>query len=165
MSRLRFLKGDRKGSATIEFAFASLLMFGTIMVALDFGFFVQQKLKLGNVVEQAAILAYNRQVGADTSSIKTYVETYSGLNTAPQAKISCNGTDATTDLCSLNRCSCITAAGAFTIAAGCNVPCGTGAVSGNYLRIEASATYKSVIVPDKYLNNATMKQVAVVRLQ
>jgi Flp pilus assembly protein TadG len=165
MNFFRTLFADRKGVAAIEFAFVSVFLFGTLMVALDFGFYTQQKLKLGSSVEQAAILAYNQQVGASTAVIKSYIETYSGLKNAPTATITCNGT-AVTDVCGDGRCSCITAAGGFTITTNCNIACPTGAaVSGNYLRISATATYNSVIVPDKYLNGGQMTQVAVVRLQ
>jgi len=42
--------------------------------------------------------------------------------------------------------------------------CANGALAGYYVVIRVSKTYKSVVVPDKYLNNGTMQQQAVVRL-
>jgi Flp pilus assembly protein TadG len=165
MKSLRTLFADRKGVAAIEFAFVSVFLFGILMVALDFGFYTQQRLKLGGAVEQAAIIAYNQQLGTtatpSTATVSNYVQTYSGLKNAPVATITCNGTAN----CGDGKCSCITSAGGFSIVATCNLACPTGGLSGNYLQVSATATYNSVIVPDKYLNGGQMTQVAVVRLQ
>lgn len=161
MTRLRLLWRDRRGSATVEFAFASLLLFATIMVGLDFGVYAQQKLKLGSAVEQGAILAYNNQVGATTTGISTYVRAAAQTSNAPTVTITCNGTAT----CGDGKCSCLTSTGSFTIAATCNAACATGAISGNYLKIVASTTYPSIVVPDRYLGGSTMTQSAVVRLQ
>jgi len=168
MRKFRTLIGNRRGTATIEFALMSLFMFGTTMVALDFGFYTQQKMKLGSAVEQAAILAYNKKIGtsaatSDTSLISNYVRDYSGLKTTPTAAIKCNGTTA----CGDGRCSCINATtGAISVVGTCNAVCtGSASYSGNYLQITATATYNSVIVPDTYLGGKTMTQTAVVRLQ
>jgi Flp pilus assembly protein TadG len=168
MKHLRSLLADRKGVAAVEFAFVSVFLFATLMVALDFGFYTQQKLRLGSVVEQAAILAYNKGYGTaaapSTNTVSDYIKNYSNLAIAPTTsgvQITCNGTGA----CGTDSCSCITTAGDFTAAGTCNTLCPGGGLSGTYLRISASAAYKSVVVPNKYLNNGTMTQVAVVRLK
>ena len=112
----------RKGSATIEFAMTSLFLFGVIMVALDFGFYTQQKLKLGSAVEEAAILAYNSQ---STTGAIPYVQTYANNKVAPTVTVTCNGVS-TCD----GKCSCITATGTFTAPANCSSPrvtCATAA--------------------------------------
>jgi len=167
MNRLRSFFADRKGTAAVEFAFVSLFFFATLMVALDFGFYTQQKLKLGASVEQAAILAYNKQIGTaatpTTTTVRDYVQNYSGLQTAPTATVTCNGGG--TAVCGDGKCSCITSTGTFTYPVACNAACPTGGVAGNYLKIDAQATYHAVIVPNQYLNNSTIKQTAVVRLQ
>ena len=154
---------DVRGVATIEFAFASLFLFATISVALDFGFNIQQKLKLGHAVEQAAILAFNQQTGSNTSTISNFVKAAAGTRNTPTVTITCNGTSS----CGDGKCSCINSStGAFTLAAACNTSCaGSSAISGNYMKISASATYNAVIVPDQYLNGGTMTSNAVVRLQ
>jgi Flp pilus assembly protein TadG len=167
VNRLRIFFRDRRGTAAVEFALISVFLFSTLVVALDFGFFVQQRLKLGGAVEQAAILAYNKQIGTSTTpsttSLRDYVQNYSGLKIAPTATVTCNGGGSA--VCGDGKCSCITSTGGFTVTA-CNATCPTNtATAGNYLKISASATYSAVIVPDKYLNNAVMTQVAVVRLQ
>ena len=154
---------DVRGVATIEFALASLFLFATISVALDFGFNIQQKLKLGHAVEQAAILAYNQQTGSDTSTITNFVKAAAGTRNTPTVTITCNGTST----CGDGHCGCINSTtGALVLAAACNATCaGSSAISGNYMKIAASATYNAVIVPNQYLNGGTMTSSAVVRLQ
>ena len=153
---------DNRGVATIEFAFASLFLFATISVALDFGFNIQQKLKLGHAVEQAAILAFNQQTGSNTSTISNFVKAAAGTRNTPTVTITCNGTST----CGDGKCSCINSSGGLVLAASCNATCaGSSAISGNYMKISASATYNAVIVPDQYLNGGTMTSNAVVRLQ
>lgn len=163
MRRPGTLLAAREGSATVEFAFVSLFLFGIVMVALDFGVYAQQRLKLGSAVEQGAILAYNRQVGGDTSMIVNYVKAAAGTSATPAVTISCNGTSS----CGDGRCSCLTATGGFTTpSTSCNTACaGSSAISGNYLKIVATTTYRAVVVPDRYLGGKALTQSAVVRLQ
>ncbi|QJU59385.1 pilus assembly protein [Sphingomonas sp. AP4-R1] len=163
-SLLRRLGRDRRGVAAVEFALISTFLFATLMVGLDFGFYIQQKLRLGSAVEQAAMLAYNQQVASDTSAISNYVRNFSGVKVAPTVAITCNGTTS----CGDGKCSCITSTGTFALAAACNTSCsayGSQAVSGNYLKIAATTPYSAVIVPDRYLGGKTISQYAVVRLQ
>lgn len=157
---MRLLR-DSKGVAAVEFALTSLFLFGIVMVGLDFGVYAQQKLRLGSAVEQAAVLAYNTQIGSNTTSLVTFVQTAAKTSNTPAVTITCNGTST----CGDSKCSCLTAAGGFTIVGSCNAACGSGAISGNYLKIVASTTYPSIVVPDKYLGGSTMTQSAVVRLQ
>jgi Flp pilus assembly protein TadG len=162
MIRLKSLLRNTRGVATVEFAFASLLMFGTIMVALDFGYNIQQKLKLGSAIEQASIIAYNQQIGSNTSVLTNFVTAAAGTQTTPSVTVTCNGTST----CGDGKCSCINSTGGFVMAASCNATCsGSSAVSGNYMKIVATTTYNSVIVPDKYLGGKTITSSAVVRLQ
>jgi len=167
MNHLRTFLANRKGTAAVEFACISLFLFGTLMIALDFGFYTQQKLKLGSTLEQAAILAYNKQIGTaatpTTTAIRDYVQNYAGLQSAPTATVTCNGGG--TAVCGDGKCSCITSTGDFTYPIACNTACATGGLSGNYMKIQAQATYNAVIVPDKYLNNSIITQTAVVRIQ
>lgn len=155
------LRSDQRGFAAVEFALISVFLFGTLTVGLDFGYYIQQKLKLGSAVEQAAILAYNTKVTTNTSTISSYVQNYAGTKVAPTVTITCNGTTT----CGDGKCSCITATGGFTIVGTCNATCaGSNAVSGNYLKIVATTPYTAVIVPDRYLGGSTITQAAVVRL-
>jgi Flp pilus assembly protein TadG len=161
MKPIKQLSSDQGGVAAVEFALASVMMFVVIMVGLDFGLYAQQKLRLGGAVEQAAVLAYNTQVGGTTTSISTYVQTAAKTISTPAVTITCNGTST----CGDGKCSCLTSTGGFTIALSCNLACTSGAISGNYMKIVASAAYPSMIVPDKYLGGTTITQSAVVRLQ
>ena len=161
MMHLRDLWVARRGAATVEFALASLMMFGVVMVGLDFGVYAQQKLRLGSAVEQAAVLAYNTQVTSNTAGLVTLVQTAAKTSSKPTVAVTCNGTST----CGDGKCSCLTGSSGFTIAATCNTACANGSISGNYLKIVASLTYTSIVVPDKYLGGTTMTQSAVVRLQ
>jgi len=162
MRRRGFLR-DTRGNVTVEFALISLFFFAGIMVSLDFGLYVQQKLKLGSTVEQAAMIAYKAGATSNTSSISTYIQTYGG--TGASATITCNGTST----CGDGKCSCVTTTGTFVIAATCGTLCtganvNTNAYSGNYMKIVGQRTFNSVVVPDKYLGGSTMTQSAVVRM-
>lgn len=161
MRRLRSLVRASRGVAAVEFALMSVFMFGVIVVALDFGVYAQQKLRLGSAVEQAAIIAFNTQVTTNIEGLRTYLQTAAGTTATPTVEISCNGTAA----CGNGTCSCLTAAGGFTIMGSCNAPCASGALSGNYMKIAASTVYRSMVVPDRYLSGRSISQAAVVRLQ
>jgi Flp pilus assembly protein TadG len=153
---------NARGTATIEFALASLFLFGTIMVALDFGYNVLEKQKLGGAVQQAAILAYNQHTGSDTSAIKNYVVAAAGTQINPTVAITCNGTST----CGDGKCSCLNGNAGFIAANSCNATCaGSNAISGNYMKIVATSAYKAVIVPDQWLGGTTMTSTAVLRLQ
>ena len=167
MIRLRALFRHQRGSATIEFAFASLFLFGIIMVALDFGMYAQQNLKLGSAVEQGAVIAFKAGAsGFNQSTIGNYVSATVGGS--PTMSYQCNG-----GACSGANNKCIGApavAGgwptftAATVDASGKFTCASGAAPGYYLVIRATRTYQSVVVPDRYLNGGTMQQQAVVRL-
>jgi len=162
MKQLLSIFRDARGVASVEFALASLFMFGIISVALDFGYNMQQKLKLGSAVEQAAIIAYNEQTGSDTSRISNFVVAAAGTKNTPTVVVTCNGSNS----CGDGKCSCINSSGGFISAASCNATCaGSNATSGNYMKIVATSTYNAVIVPNKWLNGTTMTSSAVVRLQ
>jgi Flp pilus assembly protein TadG len=162
MKHLIALLRNRRGTATIEFALASLFLFATIMVALDFGYYTQQKLQLGSAVGQAAVIAFNQQTGSDTTGISNYVKAAAATKATPTVSVTCNGTNS----CGDGKCSCISGSGNFAIANSCNAACGgSDAISGNYMKIVATTTYNSVIVPDRWLGGSTMTSTAVVRLQ
>lgn len=162
MKRLTTFIANARGNATIEFAFASLFLFGIIIVALDFGANARDRLKLGHAVEQGAVLAFNQQTGSDTSGINRFIVAAAATKNAPTVTITCNGTAA----CGTGQCSCIDSGGNLVTAAACNSPCaGSSAISGNYMKIRAAATYTPTIVPDKWLNGSAIVSTAVVRLQ
>lgn len=168
MKRLRAIFRERGGTATIEFALVSLFLFGTISVGLDFSSYVQQKLKLGNAVEQGAMLAFNTRNSIDTNAVATYVQTAAGLSAAPSVTCNDNQTCKIASARGSTDYRCLTSTGTiastgYALAAACPSP--PGGIAGYYLVITASKTFNSVIVPDSYLGGKTITQTAVVRLQ
>jgi Flp pilus assembly protein TadG len=171
VSRLSTLLRDAKGNATVEFALVSLFFFGIVIVALDFGIYAQQNLKLGNAVEQASVVAFNSRAAqptVNTSQISNYITAVVGGS--PAVSFQCNGSTACGSAAPASKCIGAPASTGgwptFTdpTGSGSSAVCASGATPGYYLVIRATRTYKSVVVPDKYLNNGTMQQQAVVRL-
>jgi Flp pilus assembly protein TadG len=168
MTQLFLFLRQQKGSATIEFALVSLFFFGIVMVGLDFGIYAQQNLKLGHAVEQASIVAFDARSAqpiVDKTMLTNYITATVGGS--PTVTIRCNG--ATLCNASAPQSKCIGApstAGGWPVFSdpAANGTCASGAAPGYYLVIRATRTYKSVVVPDKYLNQGTMKQQSVVRL-
>ncbi len=166
--RARAFLRDRRGSATIEFAIASLFLFGIMMVALDFGVYAQQNLRLGNAIEQGAVIAFNnRATGTvDTTSIGNYVTAVAGGS--PAVTYQCNGISCAGPITSKCIAAPATSGGwpSFSSPTTSNnvSVCADGSVPGYYFVIRATKTYRAVVVPDKYLNGASMLQQVVVRL-
>jgi len=164
-----FLRHQR-GNATIEFAMASLFLFGVIMVALDFGVYAQQNLKLASGVQQGAVYAFNnRAASVDTAILGQYVTAAAGVT--PTMTYRCNGSSCSGTISASGTAQCIGAQDSsgwptFSAASGSgsSATCADGSAPGIYLVIRATRTYQSVTVPDQYLSGRTMKQQAVVRL-
>jgi len=169
MTRLLSFLRHQNGNATVEFAFASLFLFGIIVVALDFGIYAQQSLKLGSAVEQGGIIAFNNGPNSlDTASIGAYIAATTG--NSPTVTYQCNGGSCPGTATDKKCIGAPAAPGGWptfttpaTDASG-NKVCSTGASPGYYLVIRASRTYRSVVVPNRYLNGGTMRQQTVVRL-
>jgi len=163
---LSLLRTDR-GSASVEFALASLFFFGVIVVALDFAVYAQQRLKLANAVEEGAVLAFNTRDSVNTSTIASFIKAESGSSNTPT--INCN--EGVTCAAAASRTStdyrCINSVtGAIDPSAqAAGASCGSGGNAGYYLKIVATRTFNSVIVPDRWLGGSTITQTAVVRLQ
>lgn len=160
---MRRLGPDQRGTATIEFALLSLFFFGVIVVALDFGMFVQQKLRLGSAVEQAGLMAFNTRDAVNPVNLSNYIVAAAQTKTAPTASITCNQGQSCVN--SNRQCACYNAAtGIFTDSA-CSTTCADGALSGYYLKISATMPYTTLVAPNAWLRGATLSQTAVVRLQ
>ena len=167
MSRVLLFLRQQRGSATIEFALVSLFFFGIVMVALDFGIYTQQNLKLDSAVEQAAVVAFDARASqptVNTSQLSTYIT--STVSGSPTVTIQCNGSSTCDSSAPASKCiGAPSAIGGWpTFSNPSNGTCTSGATPGYYVVIRAAKTYKSVVVPDKYLNNGSMQQQAVVRL-
>lgn len=170
MIGIRVFLRNQRGNATIEFALASLFLFATMMVALDFGLYAQQNLKLASGVQQGAVYAFNnRSATVDTNLLGQYVAAAAGAT--PTMTYRCNGSSCSGTISASGTAQCIGAQDSsgwptFSAASGSgsSATCADGSAPGIYLVIRASRTYQSVAVPDKYLGGSTMKQQAVVRL-
>jgi Flp pilus assembly protein TadG len=161
--RVSFLR-DARGSATVEFAFVSILLFAVLMVGLDFAYYAQQRLKLGSAVEQGAVIAFSKHANAptvDQTSITNYIQ--STVSSDTTVSYQCNG-----GTCGTSTSKCIGAQGTNSWPTFSNpssgTTCSSGASSGYYLVIQAKRTYHSVVVPDSWLGGTQMMQQAVVRL-
>jgi len=165
--RRGFLRNQR-GSATIEFAMASLFLFGIMLVGLDFGIYAQQNLRLGGAMQQAAVVAFNNRASStvDTSSLGNYVSAAAGGS--PTMSYQCNGGSCSGTWTSMCIGAPTTSGGWPTFAAATTSngkpSCADGATPGNYLVMRATRTYQAVVVPDKYLGGKTMTQQVIVRL-
>lgn len=168
---LRRLGRDRRGAAAIEFAFMSTFLFAVLLVALDFGAYVQQRLKLGQAVEQGAMIAFGQRANqptVTTSTIASYVAAMGGGSTV-STSFQCNGQTACSSA-NTAQSMCIGAPAAkngwpsFTAANPTTKLCASGASPGYYLVIRATRTFKAVVTPDKYLGGKLMQQQTVVRL-
>jgi len=166
--RLRTLRRDDRGTAAIEFALWSSILFVVMMVALDFAMFRVYQLRLGAAVEQGAMLSFNnREKLDDLSAISTYVRSAAALpGPAVSVQVSCNSTTAGCVSKAAGRsCTCIGGATPTFTAATCGASCAGGSTAGYYMILKATYTYSPVVIPNRWLNNRTMTERAVLRLQ
>ncbi|MDQ1228655.1 TadE/TadG family type IV pilus assembly protein [Sphingomonas sp. SORGH_AS_0879] len=160
---------DTRGVAAIEFALWSLLIFGALLPALDFGVYLVRSARLSSAVEQASILGYNmRNANAlDVDRLSRYVVAASALPAdAVTATIRCNGQAQNCAVApSARSCSCV-APGlptTYVPASSCGAPCPSGATSGFYVTIAATSNYRSII-RNPWLDGSTMASAVTVRL-
>ncbi|UAK25107.1 TadE/TadG family type IV pilus assembly protein [Sphingomonas nostoxanthinifaciens] len=166
MRRVTALLRARKGSATVEFALTSLFLFGVLVVGLDFAMYAQQKLRLGDAVEQGAMIAFRARTNAptvDTSGITSYIASVAGGT--PTISFECNGSSSCGSGATQSACvSAPAAANGWPTFTASTTTCASGGSPGYYLVIRATRVHSSVIVPDKWLGGTTIVQQAVVRL-
>lgn len=161
---LRRLREDRHGVATIEFALLSVLFFLVMTAGLDIAMWYQQRLRLDSAVEQGAMIAFNSRASVDQAAIGTYVAAAAKLASAPTVSISCNGNATCAN--SGRACACISGAAPTYSALGCDKTCSDGSLPGYYMRISATATASTLLVPAAMLGGTmTQTRTAMVRLQ
>ena len=173
LSRLRTLPRDRRGAATIEFAFWSILFFMGMLVALDFAMWRTQQLRLGSAIEQGGVLAFNarQSLNADNATaIGNYVRTAAQVagGWPPDVTVTCNEGLTCSDAAD-RPCACLNmgASGPAFPAAACGSSCAAtpGTTAGYYVKIKASHPYQSAILPSAMLAGKMMVDSVVVRLQ
>lgn len=154
---------ERRGAASIEFALLSVMFFFVMTAALDLGMWYQQRLRLDSAVEQGGMIAFNTRSSVDASAIATYVGAAAKLAAGPMVTITCNGG---TCVNTGRVCACINGSGPTYITAACNASCADGSLAGYYMKINAVATAKPIIVPAAMLGgNMVQTRSAVVRLE
>jgi len=166
-ARLRRLRHDDRGMATIEFALLSVLFFFVMTAALDIGVWYQQRLRLDSAVEQGSMIAFNNRTNVDQVAIASYVAAAAKLSSAPTVTVGCNGG---TSNCvnSARSCACVsgTTPTPTYSAAACNATCSDGSLAGYYMNIKAVATSSTLLVPAAMLGgDMTQTRSSVVRLQ
>jgi Flp pilus assembly protein TadG len=155
--------------ATVEFALWGSLIFAAMLPCLDFALYLLQDSRLSGAVEQATILGYDqRNSTVNTTQLAQYVNAQSGLTSgAVTTTITCNGGSQSCTTAPASRvCACASATipVTYTTVASCGSTCASGAPSGFYLTVSASATYTS-IVPDPWLNGKAITSATTTRLQ
>jgi len=170
MRRMRTLRQEQRGAATVEFALWSVLFFMVAVVALDFGVFTIQRGHLSEALSGVTIAAFNKSNDVDYSAIPTYVQAVSAVPNPASMSISvgCNG--GTNNCTNENRtCACLSQSGTFVPATSCGAACGTGStpdsISGYYLTVGATYPFKPMFVTRSILGNKPIVQTATVRLQ
>lgn len=161
--RMRQLRFDNRGNATIEFAFISLFFFSVMMVTLDFGMYLHYRLRLGAAVEQGGMLAFNNRSNIDATQISNYVIAASRLTGTVSVDFKCNGSSSCTN--TNRQCSCLAADGKSFTATSCGGNCSDGSTAGYYMNIAATYPYSAMVVPNQWLNGTTIAQSTMVRLQ
>ncbi|MBB3957806.1 TadE family protein [Novosphingobium sediminicola] len=167
---LRDLRAHLVGTATIEFALWSILVFVLLLPCLDLAAYLVAGSSMGAAVDQAAILAYDMRNSdtIDTTRLSGYVASTAWVpNGTPSTKITCNGEQQSCAASLANRpCACVSGLSPiYTPAAVCGMACPSGATSGFYLTVQAQVTYQPMIVPDRWLAGSTLARSVTVRLQ
>ena len=114
------------------------------MVALDFGIYAQQNLKLDHAVEQASVVAFNSRAAqptVNTSQLSSYIAAVVGGS--PTVSFQCNGSTTCGSAAPASKCiGAPTSAGGWPTftdpsGSGSAATCASGAIPGYYLVIRA----------------------------
>lgn len=167
---LRRLSHDRRGVAAVEFALWMVLVFITMLAALDIGSFSIERARLAQAMSGASIAAFKSRDAVNFTALPTYLRAAANM-TAPGAltvTIGCNGGQ---DNCvnTSRTCSCLTSSATLVPAGSCGAPCGSGSSansqSGYYLKMTASYPFRPALLPRGLLGNGVVRQSTTVRLQ
>ena len=152
-------RGNRRGTASIEFAIACPVMLLLLCGLADFGLALWDKSMLANAVAQGAYYAYLTGTNVSNATIQTMVQQVSklsGVNTSNTVG---------------PACYCITGSPLAPVAATCTSTCGDSTTPGTYVQIIANYSYTSifpgvyVLDHDSSLINPTLTERTWVRLK
>ena len=169
LSRIR-LRRDRPGAAAVEFALWSVLVFGVLMVSIDFGFFLSHHNRLASASAQAAIVAYNRREAGpvDAATLASFLNASAELPGAPvQTSVTCNGSSSA---CLVEpadrRCVCVSGLRpTYSASSACGAPCPSGATSGYYVTVRSDYAFNPIVSPHAFLEKKVIRHSVTVRLQ
>jgi len=168
---IRTLIRETRGAATVEFAFLTVFFFGVVMAALDVGMYFIQQSRLTEAVSSASISAFASRNAVTFTNIPTIVSSGAGAPSGTTVSVStvCNGTPATACTNSNRTCACLSQTGTYTTAT-CGATCtgngmSSGATAGYYMTINASYTYRPVVLPHGLLTGKTVSRSLTERLQ
>jgi hypothetical protein len=164
IDKIRSIRDDRRGVATVEFALWSCFILGLLLVSADFAMFTLYKARLARAVSAASLAAFSSKDNIDTDLVARYVTATAAIpGITPTVEVTCN--DHETCVNDNRSCGCISLAdGSFSPAGECGAPCPSGGVASYYLTISANVTYHHVIMPNPWLEGAKMNTTAVLRL-
>jgi Flp pilus assembly protein TadG len=148
----RPFRGNRRGTAAIEFAIACptvLIMFGGLA---DFGLALWDKTMLANAVAQGGYYAAVTGTSVSATTVKTLVQGASKLSSVSATV-------------SGPACYCITGSPLALAAATCNSTCTDTTTAGYFVQIRATYTYNSLLPFYSKLNNPTLVEQTIVRLK
>lgn len=159
------LSNDRRGVAMVEFALWTSLIFGILLLSLDFAFYTLYKERLKRAVSEASLAAFYTKDNIDPAKIAIYVSATAGLpGNAPAVSLKCNG--ASNCVNSNRTYACLSGTdGTFTVAASANAACSSGGLAGYYLTISSSYQFHNIVLPNPLLDGRLMRATATVRLQ
>ena len=145
-------KTDRRGVSSIEFALACPTMLLLFCGMADFGMALWDKSMLANAVAQGAYYSYLSGISVSSTTVKTFVQGASKLSS-----VSATVTGPS--------CYCMTGFPAALASATCGSTCSDTTIAGYYMKITATYTYSSILPAYSTLNNPTLSESTIVRLQ
>lgn len=167
---LRRLRRDTKAAATVEFAVISVFFFLVVMGGMDIAMFYIQQSKLGGAVSGGTASAFQNRATVDYSGLQTYIRQASRApaGTTVSVTTTCNGNATCTN--TSRTCACLSQTGTYVNAASCTAACtGTGMTSsstaGYYLTINASYTYRPILLPQGFMTGKSIQRTSTIRLQ
>jgi Flp pilus assembly protein TadG len=152
-SRLRLLGRDRGGGAAVEFALASLLLVLAVLNAIDFGYYMYQRMEVEYAAQVGAQAAW--KTCYDTSAMLPATRNCAGLNNAITAAIQSTSLGTNLALATGSPAEayyCVNTSGALqsvgTVAGGKPANCSTAgnaaATPGDYLQVAVTYPYASL---------------------
>ena len=149
IDRMRTLRGDAAGVASIEFAIMVPALVVMTVCTVDLGMGIFRNMQVQNAAQAGAQYAMVHPF--DANQIASVVSSATGLQgiSASPAPV--------------QYCGCATSAGVSSVA--CGSTCPSGAIYGNYVQVSTQGTYTTVLPYPMIANSFTLTARANVRVQ